>query len=686
MNGFIYDYPSHDVTRDFFFNVGDSFGITKWGIVALFIGAFCIFLFTVIWKMSVWARGKEHPLPGFSAKRFRAFLSAVFVPKDFLREWYSGFMQLAFVWGFTGLALCTAAVFAQEYISYLFFEYRFLTGHVYLFWTFLSDFSSLLLLAGIGLSLFRRYRLRPSRLDTIPQDVAADVIICAAALSGILVNALRIAISDYPGFESWGFVSWFVSLPLSLFSYETLLPVQFAAWWIHILSVCVLIAFAGMYKSGRFVAAGINAYCDCLDNETCSGRFIAPLAADGTAAGAVTVDDFSWKQLMDLDSCFRCGRCQDSCPASMADLPLSPKKVTGKLSLCLADHNRFANGEPTDGTLCDYVTDAELWSCTGCAACTDVCPAGEDHITKLQQMRSSAPSCEKAPEEVRTAWENLALKGNRHGKDNALRGSWMAAQSTVPTLAEKSDVEYLYFAGCAAAFEPDAKKSANAFLQLMKKADVSIGVLGAEEGCCGDFALRTGNGELFRTLAVANMKTFTRWGVKKIVVSCPHGYNLLRKEYPALAAKLGDPEVRADYEVVHHSQLIAALVAEGKLKPVKTPTPVAMFSDPCFLGRYNNVYDEPRSALRAVPGLMLVDAVHARENAVCCGGPLFKYSRNGAKMGSFRAREVHQSGARVAVTACPSCRTMIRNGLADISVENIRTLDIAEFMLEATGN
>jgi Fe-S oxidoreductase len=683
VNGFIYDFPSHDVTRDFFFNVGDSFGITKWGTVALLAGAAAIFLFTIVWKMSIWARGRDYPLPGFRDRRFFSVLKTVFIPKDFLREWYPGLMQLSYVWGFLLLFLCSAAVLVQEYISFLFFGYRFLTGYIYLLWTLASDVSYFLLLAGTALAVFRRKRLRPSRLDTTPQDMAAIVIVALAALSGLLVNALRIAVSDYPGFETWAPVSWLLSLPLALIPFETLMPVHFLAWWGHILSVCVLIAFAGMYKMGRFTAAGINVYCTQPLREDGSDTFAARLSSD-SCKGAEFIDDFTWKQLMDLDACITCGRCQDSCPAYLSGLPLSPKTLIGELSRCMDEHNRFANGEPANGEIRDYVSSGELWTCTQCGACVECCPSGVDHVRKVMDMRSSLPARGKAPAELHAAWNNLADKGNRFGVDNSERGKWMSAKSMVPALAENSRAEYLFFAGCASSFDAEAKKSANAFLQLMKNADVSIGVLGMEEGCCGDFALRTGNEGLFRKLAIHNLRNFTRYGVKKIVTACPHGYNILRKEYRALALSLNDPEIRADYEVVHHTQLIASLVAEGKIKPVKSPTPVAMFSDPCFLGRYNKVYDEPRNALRAVPGLMLVDAVHSHEHAVCCGGPLSAYSSGGLKMGEYRAREVHQSGARIAVSACPNCKTMIREGLSEISVENIRTLDIAEFMLESS--
>lgn len=690
MTSLIYGLPAHEITRDFFFNVGDWFGITKWGILVLFAAAFVIGTLLLVWKMLIWSQGKSAPLPKIKDSRFFAVAKGILIPKDFLKEWYPGLIHLSMLYGCAGIIITTVLVAVQEYITFLFFGHRFLTGHVYLLWSLASDLSSLLVLSGVALSFFRRKVLRPTRLDTKPSDIFALGLFTAVMISGLLANALRIAICGYPDFEIWSPISFLFSLPFWLFPVSFLTPLHFVIWWTHILGACLLIALAGGYKPGQFAAAVLNIYCSPVSGKDGADRYRAALITEKDAAagrkGTGCIDDFTWKQTMDLDACIRCGRCQDRCPSYLSGLPLSPKKFIQDLKRCLDDHTVIANGEPMSGEVKDYVTGDELWSCTGCAACMEACPSKVDHVQKFIDTRRSFASRGDVPEGLSAHWKNIAEKKNQYGGDNAERGTWMSAKSVVPTLEEKRDVEYLFFAGCAAVYDPEARKAANAFLQLMKKADVSIGVLGTEEVCCGDSALRTGNEEIFRECAIANLRSFTRYGVKKIITACPHGYNVLRKEYRELAAQLCDSTVRADYDVMHHTQLIAQLIAEDRIPLRTSPSPYVMFSDPCFLGRYNNVYDAPRNALRAVPGLMLVEAAHSRAGARCCGGPLAAGKGPANKLAEFRARDVHMSGARTAVTGCPHCTTMIRSGLRDLGVENIRTLDIAEFILEASGD
>jgi Fe-S oxidoreductase len=687
---YIYGLPAHDVTRDFFFNVGDTFGITKWGVVVLFAGSFAVFAFTIIWKMFIWARGRHAELPGIYDFRVFAAIKGLFLPKDFIREWYSGIIQIAFVYGFAAIILCTAAVAVQEYISFLFFGHRFLTGYVYIIWSLLSDLSALLVLLGLAMAVFRRWVLKPSRLKTTMGDAIILGLVFVIISSGLLANGLRIAVNGYPNFELWSPASFILALPFWFINPDYLLPVHFVVWWGHILSECMLIAFAGSYTIGHFPVLLMNVYSSPVQPEDGSQTWRLSIVNEEDIAsgrkGAEIIDDFTWKGLMDLDACIECGRCQDTCPAFLADLPLSPKKMITDLRFCMDEHNLFANGEPRPGEVKDYVSAGELWSCTHCGACMETCPAKIDHVQKVVDMRRSFSSRGDIPAGVCTHWNNVREKGNPSGADESKRGSWMSAKSVVPTLAENADVEYLFFAGCSTAFDSETMNAANAFLQLLKNAGVTVGVLGTEEHCCGDFALRTGNEELFRDLAISNLKNFTRYGVKKIVTICPHGFNVLRKEYRDLAEQLDDGPVHGRYEVIHHTQLIASLIAQGRITFKGAPSSVVMFSDPCFIGRYNNVYDEPRNALRAVPGVTLVEAARSKEKALCCGGPLAMAKAPANRIGEFRARDVHMSGARIAVTGCPQCRKMIQGGLKELGIDNIRTVDIAEFILESSGS
>ncbi|MGL4369998.1 MAG: (Fe-S)-binding protein, partial [Spirochaetota bacterium] len=351
--------------------------------------------------------------------------------------------------------------------------------------------------------------------------------------SGLLVNAARIAICGYPAFEMWSPASFLLSFIFYFISPDILVPVHFILWWGHILLACILIAFAGAYKIGSYTIAMMNIYCAPIRSAGGAAAYPAQLVSEEEIAagkkGAANIDDLTWKQMMDLSACVRCGRCQDRCPAYLSGLPLSPKKFINDLKFCMDEHNLFANGEPRPGEVKDYVKADELWACTECGACMEFCPAQIDHVQKVIDLRRSFALRADVPESVISLWKNIEQKGNPSGGAESTR-----AECTVPPLSENDGPEYLFFAGCAAAYNTDAKKSAQAFLSLMKKAGISIGVLGAEESCCGDTALRSGNEELFRQLAMKNLEKFTSYGVKKIVTACPHGYNVLSNEYRML--------------------------------------------------------------------------------------------------------------------------------------------------------
>ncbi|HEX8994142.1 MAG TPA: heterodisulfide reductase-related iron-sulfur binding cluster, partial [Candidatus Paceibacterota bacterium] len=582
-----------------------------------------------------------------------------------LRE-LNGAIDAAIFYGLSGIAFLIAVVFVQEFITLPFFNLRFLIGYYYLAFTLCDDFFSMLALIGLGAALFRRVVLRPSSVTTSRNEYLAFFLILSFLILGFLQNALRIAISSNPEFEIWAPVSYGLAGIFSFGSEGFLSPIHSVVWWLHSAAGLTLVALGASYYMRRLTVSLLNIYGCPPTGRVRSVKYSVSMSG-GPAAKSIL--DFPAKQLMDLDACTGCGRCQDACPAFLAEKPLSPKKVIADLSRCLDEHVRAV--DPRSGVLADYVKNDEIWSCTLCAACAESCPSYINHMQKIVDMRRGSDA---VPEGYALAMTMISEKGSTV-EDDDFRSTWFEGIDGVQTLAAFAGAEYLYFAGCGVG-EESGKASARATLSLLRAAGVSVGVLGAEERCCGDAALRAGNDKLFKETAAANLERIAHYGVKQIVTSCPHGYNILNKEYRALAKELG---VDASYSVVHHTQLLQALNESGQLKTAAANHHPVTFHDPCFLGRYNDEYDAPR-ALLASSNAIVIEMPRSQREGLCCGGHLRWNGTEGDALAEFRARDLYSSGARVAITACPHCVTMLRRGLAAIGATSVTVCDIAEYL------
>ncbi len=312
--------------------------------------------------------------------------------------------------------------------------------------------------------------------------------------------------------------------------------------------------------------------------------------------GAGKLEDFTWKQIFDSDACTRCGRCQDGCPAYLSGKPLSPKKVIQDIktywlekapaaikakAAAEAAEDGARSAAPEKALVGEVIDLHELWACTNCMYCMEHCSASIEHVPKIVNMRQYKVLTEAdfAPE-LQLTYRNMENNSNPWGIGAHLRADW-AKELGVKTLAENPNVEYLFYVGCSGSFDDRGKKVSVAFAKILQAAGVSFGILGNEEGCCGDSAMRGGNEYLFQTQAQANIATMNGYGVKKIITTCPHGYNALKKDYPNFGG---------NYEVYHHTEIIADLIAKGKITLTKPLTGLFTYHDSCFLGRYNDIY------------------------------------------------------------------------------------------------
>ncbi|RBM14948.1 (Fe-S)-binding protein [Streptomyces sp. PT12] len=411
--------------------------------------------------------------------------------------------------------------------------------------------------------------------------------------------------------------------------------------------------------------------------------------------GVSQVEHFSWKGLLDFSTCTECGRCQSQCPAWNTGKPLSPKLLV----MSLRDHAHAAApyllaGEtverPLVGTADEGgVIDPDvLWSCTTCGACVEQCPVDIEHVDHIVDMRRYQVMIESAfPSEAGTMLKNLERKGNPWGLAKKKRLEWTAeVPFDVPVVGRDIDdlteVDYLYWVGCAGALEDRAKKTTKAFAELLHIAGVRFAIMGGDEACTGDSARRLGNEFLFQQLGQQNVESLNAASATRVVTTCPHCFNTIANEYPQLGGR---------FEVIHHTQLLQHLIDEGKLVPVTPVDGLITYHDPCYLGRHNKVYTPPREIIGRVPGLRNEEMHRHKERGFCCGAGgarMWMEERIGKRINDERVDEALSLDPDIISTACPFCLVMLSDSVngkkADAAAkEDLRVVDVAQLLLES---
>lgn len=399
----------------------------------------------------------------------------------------------------------------------------------------------------------------------------------------------------------------------------------------------------------------------------------------GNAFGTGDVTRFTWKDLLDTYSCTECGRCEAVCPAAITGKTLSPKRIiSGIQDNLLANAADLRNGRkpsvPLIGGDKASISEEALWSCTTCAACIEHCPVSIEHLPKIVKMRRHLVQMEsKFPEEILGFFENMEQRSNPWGMAPSERTKWHA-NADVKTY-EPGKTEYLFFVGCAGAFDSRARQVTIAFTKILNAAGVSWGVLGAQEKCCGESLRKLGNEYVFEQIAAENRKLFADKGIKKIVTHCPHCFNTFKNDY------------KADLEVIHHSELISQLMKEGRL-PLKDTAGIGkvLFHDSCYLGRHNGIYEQPRRILAKATTREPEEMVRNRERSFCCGaggGRMWMEENTGARINRTRVKEALTEKPDVISVSCPYCLVMFEDGLKDEGAFNdVNVKDIAEIVAE----
>ena len=572
---------------------------------------------------------------------------------------------------------------------------RFLTGDVYRAYSLVGDVAGVAFLTGVVWAIARRWGRPPFRIraKSRPEDAVVLGTLLVIAISGHLVEGVRIALDGRPVFERWSVVGWPLSSLFDGLDADALSAWHQVAWTTHVVAFLVFLVLLPETKLRHMLTSPLNLYLSDRERPKGAMRPMPDLATtDLERFGAGVVEDFTWKQLLDTDACTVCGRCTAVCPAQLTGKPLDPREIVLKVGQVMAESAPAGPVAPVVGhepeltvrapDILARVTPEELWACTACRACDEVCPVDIEILDKILDMRRYLTLMESEfPTELGRAYRSMENSGNPWGMSQAERASWTdALPEGVPVVEGTSPLEheYLYWVGCAGSFDDRNRKVTVATATLLHRAGVDFAILGPGEKCTGDPARRSGNEYLFQMLAGENVKTLNGIGARKIVTQCPHCFNTLANEYP---------ELGGTYEVVHHSQLLEELLASGRLDLGDAGLDERVtYHDSCYLGRHNDVYEAPRRVLGSLKGIQIVEMDRSRDNGLCCGAGgarMWMEEHTGKKIGTERAQEAVATGASRIATACPFCAVMIDDGVKETGRDDIVVQDIAVHLLDA---
>ncbi|MFQ5910077.1 MAG: (Fe-S)-binding protein [Thermoplasmata archaeon] len=659
-----------------------------------------VFLYGIYRKWRLIRLGRREDRPSAWGARLKSLLSFGLIQRGTLREAYSGVFHSFIFWGFIVLAIGTTVVFIQED-----FLVRVLVDELFLYGALALDIMGVVAILGILMALFRRYVTKPTRLDNRREDAVVLIALLLILLTGYFVQSLRIASDDNVGplcrttseftgdaildrcqdpFYSpvgHAFAGFFLAIGISgNLAYQ----IWFGMWWIHLALAFATIAYIPYSKLFHMIASPLNAF---WKNMRPYGE-IPPIDVEATETfGVSRIEDFTRKQLLDLYACTRCGRCQDACPAFTTDKPLSPKKVLQDLKTHLDEVGPELVGmeeekrndmerQPIPGGV---VKDDEIWSCTTCRACHEVCPVLEEVLDKIVDMRRSLVLMEsRFPQELMQFFQNMERNSNPWPLGWDTRADW-AKELELGAMAN-SPTDTLLWIGCMGSFDDRNKRVSVAVAKILREAGVKFSILGTEEKCCGETLRRTGNEYQAQMLVKENVEVFKKYGVKRIVTLCPHCFNTFKNEYPQFGGK---------YEVWHHTEFIDKLIHDGEIGLKKTLDGSLAYHDSCYLGRHNSIYDSPRHILKHISKRNPSEFERARNNSFCCGaggGRMWMEESIGPRINEERTQEALDSGLSLIATACPYCLTMFEDGLkAKNAIEGVIVRDIAELVSENLG-
>jgi Fe-S oxidoreductase/nitrate reductase gamma subunit len=623
-------------------------------------------------------------------RRMEDFRRGVWM-QTLLRDPSAGVMHSFIYFGFIVLFIATVILEIDHQMPE---SLKFLHGKTYMAYSAVADIFGVVFVVGIAWAIVRRYVQRPYRIriKTKPEDAVILGTFLLIGLTGFFVEAFRIALVGRPSFEKWSVVGYPISSLFDGWNHQTLSDLHRWLWGSHFALFVLFLVILPTTKLRHMITSPMNMYLRDRERPKGAMRPMPNLMeTELETFGASTVEDFTWKQLFDTDACTICGRCTSVCPAHATGKPLDPREIVLKVGEVM-DATGTPPVSPPVGTVpqititadsvFERVTSEELWACTSCKACDEICPVNIEILDKILDMRRYLSLMESNfPTELGTAYRAMENQSNPWGMSQGERADWAASLPAEVEIVDGSspfEHEFLYWVGCAGSFDDKNKKVTQATATLMQRAGIDFAILGPSELCTGDPARRSGNEYLFQMLATQNIETLNGMGVKKIVTQCPHCFNTLMNEYPQLGGH---------FEVVHHSQFLEWLIATGKLDLDDASLPErVVYHDSCYLGRHNDVYLAPRKVLATLAGIEVVEAPRSGTRGMCCGAGgarMWMEEHTGKKVNTERSRELLATGASRVATACPYCYIMIDDGVKEHGRDDVVVQDISMHLLDA---
>ncbi|WP_025025795.1 heterodisulfide reductase-related iron-sulfur binding cluster [Caldalkalibacillus mannanilyticus] len=688
--------------------------------------SYVLYLFThIVYSRYLFIKlGKKVDFKGELNERLNELFAQMFGHKKLMKDKKSGIMHFVMFYGFIILQFGALDLIGKGLTGN---PYWLPFGSAYPYFVFMQEITVLLILLAVGYAGYRRFI---EKLPRLKRNFKSSIVI-------ILLSSLMLTVLMSLGFEAVmlvqegelaaGFyvlhpVSSVVALAFGWLSLEAATVLFYIFWWAHNLVLLTFLLYVPQSKHFHIFVAPINIF---FKRKVHPGKLSTIDFEDESAEefGVGKVENFTQKQMIDLYACVECGRCTNMCPAAGTGKMLSPMDLITKIRDHLTDKgaaitsrtpwmpvfafsgaqgNQLAlaaakvqqagsdevavatekellsNFEYNINLIGDVITEEEIWACTTCRNCEDQCPVMNEHVDKIIDMRRYLVLTEgKMATEAQRTFNNIERQSNPWGINRNERINWRTEREDihVPTVKEVEEFDVLWFVGSMGSFDNRNKKVAHSFAKIMNEAGVKFAILGNEEKNSGDTARRMGNEFLFQQLCQENIEIFQKYGVKKIVSTCPHTFNTLKNEYP---------EFGLEAEVLHHTELIAQLLKEGKIKPTKEVKERITFHDSCYLGRYNNIYELPREILQTIPGVELAEMDRNREDGMCCGaggGMMWLEETEGKRVNIARTEQALAVNPTMISSGCPYCLTMMGDGTKALEVEEkVATKDIVEIL------
>ncbi|WP_210610856.1 (Fe-S)-binding protein [Priestia flexa] len=644
-------------------------------------------------------------------ERLNTVLVNVFGHRKLFKDKKSGYMHLILFYGFFIIQIGLIELIIKGFIK----GYEFPLGEAHKYFSFLQEWTTFLMMLAVIYAFYRRYVEKLKRLQWKRDGKAAFVIIALFVLTISILLCLgfeAIMLGHQPNLAYAPF-SGIISLTFDGIGATAGTVLFHIFWWIHMITVFSFMVFVPQSKQAHELFAMLNVFL----KKSGPGRKLKKIDFEATNIeefGVGKIESFTQNQLVDLYACAECGRCTNMCPASETGKTLSPMHLILKMRDHLTEKGaaitsrdpwvpafafnksmksplnskghsflEVAATKENVSLIGDIITEEEIWACTTCRNCEDQCPVMNEHVDKIIDLRRYLVLTEgKMNSDAQRAMTNIERQGNPWGINRNERMNWREGIDNsikIPTVSELKkngeEFDYLFFVGSMGSYDKRSQNITKSFARVLNKANVKVAILGNEEKNSGDTPRRLGNEFLYQELAVANIESFKKYQVKKIVTTDPHAFNTFKNEYP---------EFGLEAEVYHHTELLAKLIESGKLTPKNKVNEVVTYHDSCYLGRYNNVYDAPRKILKSIPGLKVIEPERNRENSMCCGaggGLMWMEEDKGTRINIARTEQLLEINPTLISTGCSYCSTMINDGIKAKEMEHqVQTLDLVEIL------